>query len=274
MKKYNPTSPGRRGMEIVDRSMLTKSAPQKALTFGFHRAKGRNSQGRITTRHKGGGVKRLYRNIDFLYDKKNVPARIEALEYDPNRSSFIARVVYRDGERRYILAPQGVTVGSSFEVSENAPIEVGFRTRLKNITVGTFVYNIELTEGRGAQLARSAGIGVQVLAQDGDYTNIKLPSGEVRRIPSKNWASIGMLSNPERRYQTTGKAGRNRLRGIRPSVRGTAMNPRDHPHGGGEGRTQRGMASPKTKWGKLARGVRTRKKKKKSSKFIVSRRRK
>ncbi|MDO8600714.1 MAG: 50S ribosomal protein L2 [bacterium] len=274
MKKYNPTSPGRRDMEIIDRSMLAKSEPEKSLTFGFHRAKGRNSQGRITTRHKGGGVKRLYRMVDFMYDKKNVPARVEALEYDPNRSSFIARVVYKDGERRYILAPQGVKVGSNFEVSEKAPIEVGFRTLLKNIPVGTFVYNIELSEGRGAQLVRSAGIGAQVLAHDGDYTNIKMPSGEVRRIPSKNWASIGMLSNPEWRYQTIGKAGRNRLRGIRPSVRGTAMNPRDHPHGGGEGRTQRGMPSPKTKWGKLARGVRTRQKKKKSSMFILQRRRK
>lgn len=274
MRKYNPTSPGRRGMEIIDRSMLTKSAPEKSLTFGFHRAKGRNSQGRITTRHKGGGVKRLYRAVDFMYDKKNVSARVEALEYDPNRSSFIARVIYKDGERRYILAPQEMKVGSSFEVSEGAPIEIGFRTRLKNIPVGTFVYNIELTEGRGAQLVRSAGIGAQVLAHDGDYTNIKMPSGEVRRISTKNWASIGMLSNPEWRYQTTGKAGRNRLRGIRPSVRGTAMNPRDHPHGGGEGRTQRGMASPKTKWGKLARGVRTRKKTKKSSVFILQRRRK
>lgn len=261
-------------MEIIDRSALSKEAPLKSLVSGWHRAKGRNSQGRITTRHKGGGVKRLYRMVDFMYDKKNVPARVEALEYDPNRSSFIARIVYKDGERRYVLAPHGVKIGSMIEVAENAPIEIGFRTRLKNIPVGTFVYNVELTEGRGAQLARSAGIGAQVLAHDGDYTNLKMPSGEVRKIPTKNWASIGMLSNPEWRYQTTGKAGRNRLRGIRPSVRGTVMNPRDHPHGGGEGRTQRGMAVPKTKWGKPARGVRTRKKKKKSSVFIVSRRRK
>ena len=252
--------------------MLTKKEPEKRLVLGFKRAQGRNNYGRITTRHKGGRVKALYRFVDFMYDKKDISAVVEALEYDPNRSGFIALVKYKDGERRYILAPQNLAVGSQILTSEKAPIEVGSRTILKNIPVGTFVYNVELHAGRGAELIRSAGSGAQVLANEGGRTTLKMPSGEIRLIPSSAWASIGMVSNPERYFMTVGKAGRNRHRGIRPTVRGKVMNPRDHPHGGGEGKTQLGLRRPKTKWGKTAKGVKTRKRNKKSSKFILSRR--
>jgi len=272
MKKYKPTSPGRRQGEIVDLSVLTRSEPHKALTSGFWRARGRNSFGRITTRHKGGGVKRLFRQIDFIYDKRDIPAVVESVEYDPNRSSFIALLKYADGERRYVLAPQGVTIGSRCITSENAPIELGSRTVLKRIPPGTFVYNVELQKGQGAKFARSAGSGAEVLAHDGPYSNLKLPSGEVRRVFSEGFASIGVLSNPEHNLMTIGKAGRNRRLGIRPTVRGSVMNPRDHPHGGGEGRTQLGLRRPKTPWGKTAKGVKTRNRKKKSWKFILSRR--
>lgn len=272
MKKYKPTSPGRRAGEIVDFSMLTRSEPHKGLTFGYRRAQGRNNFGRITTRHKGGAVKRLFRAIDFKYDKFDVPAIVESVEYDPNRSSFIALLKYADGERRYVLAPHGAGIGTHCITSENAPIELGSRTVLKRIPPGTFVYNVEFQRGRGAQFARSAGIGAEVLAHDGPYTNLKLPSGEVRRVFSDGFASIGTLSNPEHGLMTIGKAGRNRHRGIRPTVRGTVMNPRDHSHGGGEGKTQLGLRRPKTPWGKVAKGVKTRNKKKKSWKFILTRR--
>ena len=273
MRKYNPTSPGRRAGEVIDwRKLLTKKEPEKALVFGFHRAQGRNNYGRITTRHKGGRVRALYRVVDFMYDKKDIPAVVESLEYDPNRSGFIALVKYHDGERRYMLAPQNLAVGAKVLVSEKAPIEAGSRTVLRNIPVGTFVYNVELHPGRGAVLVRSAGIGAQVLATEGGLTTLKLPSGEIRIVPSLGWASIGMVSNPEYSFMTIGKAGRNRRRGIRPTVRGTVMNPRDHAHGGGEGKTQLGLRRPKTPWGKTARGVKTRKKNRKSNKFILQRR--
>jgi len=272
MKKYKPTSAGRRSAEIVDYSALTKKEPERALVFGFQRPQGRNNYGRITVRHKGGRVKALYRAVDFLYDKKDVPAVVEAVEYDPNRSGFIALIRYRDGERRYILSPQGLKTGDRVFVSENAPIEPGSRTMLKNIPVGMHVYNVELHPGRGAALARSAGIGAEVLAHEGEYTNIKLPSGEIRKVSTTSWASIGAVSNPEHSFMTVGKAGRNRHRGIRPTVRGSVMNPRDHAHGGGEGKTQLGLRRPKTPWGKTARGVKTRKHNKKSNKFILHRR--
>lgn len=274
MKRYKPTSPARRQMETISwKGVITRKDPERSLSFGYQRDVGRNAQGRITVRHKGGGAKRLWRIIDFKYDKLDIPAKVVSIEYDPNRTSLIALLVYRDGEKRYILAPQGMKVGNEIITSAEAPVEVGNRLPLRKIPVGSFVYNVELERGRGAQLVRSAGVGATVLAQEGEYTNLKLPSGEVRMIRSENWASIGSLSNPERMFMTIGKAGRSRHMGIRPTVRGTAMNPRDHPHGGGEGRTLVGRRrGPATPWGKPARGVKTRKKGKKSDKFILSRR--
>jgi len=274
MKKYNPTSAARRQMEAIDwRSALTPKEPEKSLTFGFRRAVGRNSQGRITTRHKGSGAKRLWREVDFKYGKKDVPAEVLAIEYDPNRTSFIALIQYRDGEKSYVLAPNDLKTGAQVITSEKAALEVGNRTTLRRIPIGAMVYNVELERGRGGQIARSAGVGALVLAQEGEYTHLQLPSKEVRQIRSENWASIGSLSNPEHGFMTIGKAGRARHMGIRPSVRGTAMNPVDHPHGGGEGRTLTGRRrGPATPWGKPARGVKTRKKKKKSSQFVIKRR--
>lgn len=274
MRKHKPTSPARRQMEIIDwRGVFTRKEPEKSLTFGWKRDVGRNASGRITVRHKGGGVKRLWREIDFKYDKIDIPARVQSIEYDPNRTSFIALLSYRDGEKRYVLAPQDIGVGREVIVSENAPLEIGNRTTLRKIPVGTTVYNVELERGKGAQLARSAGAGAIILAQEGEYTNLQLPSKEIRRVRSENWASVGALSNPERVFMTIGKAGRSRRMGIRPTVRGTAMNPVDHPHGGGEGRTLLGRRrGPATPWGKPARGVKTRKRGKKSDKFILQRR--
>lgn len=276
MKKYSPTTPSRRHMEMVAwKNTVTKKDPEKSLVFGFKRDVGRNSQGRITTRHKGGGAKRLWREVDFLYDKIDVPGRVASIEYDPNRTAYIALINYRDGEKRYVVAPQNLRVGGEVITSENAAVEVGNRLPLRKIPIGTTVYNVELERGRGAQMVRSAGSGAIVLAQEGDHTHLQLPSKEVRMVRSENWACVGAISNPEHSFMTIGKAGRARHMGIRPTVRGTAMNPRDHPHGGGEGRTQVGRRrGPATPWGKLARGVKTRKRKKKSSLFILSRRRK
>ncbi len=274
MKKYNPTTPGRRGMLIVEyKKALTTSKPHKKLTKGFKRSKGRNNQGRITTRHKGGGNKRRYRMIDFLYNKHDIPARIETIEYDPNRSSFISLVVYADGERRYVIVPKGVKVGDTFIVSEDAPLEPGNRLPIAKIPVGTFVYNIELKQNGGAKLVRSAGSYAQVTAQTYKTTNIKLPSGEVRKVSNKVWASVGEVSNSDHKLVKGGKAGRSRWLGIRPTVRGSAMNPVDHPHGGGEGRQGIGLRrGPKTRHGKQAYGVKTRRKKKYSNHAIVKRR--
>lgn len=263
-------------MEVIEwKKLLSRGKPEKSLTSGFRRSYGRNAHGRITTRHKGGGEKRLWREIDFRYDKINVPGRVASLEYDPNRTSFIALIQYRDGEKRYVLAPQGMKVGQEVLVGEQAPLEVGNRLPLRQIPLGTIVYNIEIEKGRGAQMVRSAGSGAVIVAQEGEYTHVSLPSKEVRMIRSENWASIGALSNPERALMTIGKAGRARHMGIRPSVRGTAMNPVDHPHGGGEGRTLTGRRrGPATPWGKPARGVKTRSRRKKSNIFIISRRKK
>lgn len=276
MKQYNPTSPARRQMESVHPADLV--APKKSykpLVFGYHRSVGRNSQGRITTRHKGGGVKRLWRVIDFTYDKIGILARVVSLEYDPNRSSFVALLQYKDGERRYVLAPANLAVGSEVIASEKAPLEVGNRMPLSNIPIGTMVYNVEIERGRGGQLVRSAGTGAIVLGQEGAHTHVQLPSKEIRMVHSQNWASIGALSNPEHGFMHVGNAGRKRLKGVRPTVRGSAMNPVDHPHGGGEGKTQRGRRrGPATPWGKPAHGMKTRKKRKTSSKFILSRRKK
>ncbi len=262
-------------MQSVDiKKTATATSPYKPLTRGRHRAVGRNSDGRITTRHKGAGVKRLWREVDFRYDKKGVPARVETLEYDPNRTAFIALLAYTDGEKRYVLAPEGLSVGAKVITDENAPMETGNRTMLGKIPVGTAVYNVELEPNRGAALARSAGNKAVVLAQEEKTTHMELPSKEIRRISSRAWASIGSLSNAEQRYMVIGNAGRNRRRGVRPTVRGSAMNPVDHPHGGGEGRTLIGRRrGPATPWGKPARGVKTRGKKQ-SDKFILRRRRK
>lgn len=274
IKKYKPTSPSRRNMTSIDYSaVLTESKPHKALTKGGKRNVGRNNQGRITTRHKGGGNKRRYRMIDFLYNKHDIPAKIETVEYDPNRTAFISLVCYTDGERRYVLMPKGVKVGDTFLVSAEAPLTPGNRLPLSKIPVGTFVYNIELKKNGGAKMVRSAGSYAQVTAHDDGTTNLKLPSGEVRKVPDSCWASIGEVSNSDHKLVKGGKAGRSRWRGIRPTVRGSAMNPVDHPHGGGEGRQGIGLRrGPKTRQGKLAYGVKTRRPKKYSNPAIVTRR--
>lgn len=274
MKTYKPTSPSRRNMVTIDyRKVLTASKPHKALTKGGKRDMGRNNQGRITTRHKGGGNKRLYRMIDFKYDKLDIPAKIETVEYDPNRSAFISLVCYADGERRYVVMPKGVKVGDTLLVSETAPLKPGNRLPLHKIPVGAFIYNIELKPRGGSKMVRSAGVYAQVTAHDGGYTNIKLPSGEVRKVVDQCFACVGEVSNSDHKLVKGGKAGRSRWRGVRPTVRGSAMNPVDHPHGGGEGRQGIGLRrGPKTRQGKLAYGVKTRKAKKYSNNAIVARR--
>ncbi|MBU1159636.1 50S ribosomal protein L2 [Patescibacteria group bacterium] len=273
MKKYSPTTASRRQMTGINyRKVLTAKKPEKSLTKGFKRDMGRNSRGRITTRHKGGGSKRLYREIDFRYEKYDIPAVIKTIEYDPNRSGFIALVVYSDGEKRYILLPANVNVGEKIITSQKAELKPGNRLPLSKIPVGTFIYNVELKPGGGAKLARSAGNYLEVLAHDQGYAMVKMPSSETRKVPEKAWASIGQVSNDEHKLVVLGKAGRSRWKGIRPTVRGSAMNPVDHPFGGGEGRAGAGMRRPKNKWGKGVRGVKTRKPKKYSNIFIVKRR--
>ena len=274
MKIYKPTTPSRRGMTGIDFSLLTKKEPEKKLTKKLNRKFGRGFMGRVTTRHKGGGHKRLYRLIDFKQvDKIGISAKVIAIEYDPNRSCFIALMCYTDGEKRYILAPDKLNVGDEIIVQESAPLKIGNRMQLKSIPVGTQIYNIELTLGKGGQMARSAGSSAQVLANEDGYTNIKMPSGEVRMVRDVCYASIGQLSNAEHNTVVLGKAGRSRWLGIRPSVRGSAMNPCDHPHGGGENRQPIGLkGGPKTPWGKKALGVKTRKGKKYSDKYILKRR--
>ena len=274
MKKYKPTTKSRRQATNVNyRGILTRTEPEKSLTYGFKRSVGRNSQGRITMRHKGSGHKRLYRDIDFKYNKKEIPAIIKSVEYDPNRSAFIGLAVYKDGEKRYVILPKSVKVGSSFIVSPKAELLPGNRLPLKNIPVGTFIYNIELKLGAGAKIGRGAGVFAQVVANADGYTNIKMPSSEIRKIREECYASIGVVSNEEHHLENYGKAGKSRWKGIRPTVRGTAMNPVDHPYGGGEGRQGRGIKRPKTIWGKVTGGRKTRHPKKYSDKLIVSRRR-
>ena len=274
IKIYKPTSEGRRQMTGVDFSVLTKSYPEKSLTFGRKKTSARNNMGRITVRHQGGGHKQLYRLIDFKQNKYNVSGRVASIEYDPNRTAFIALIVYKDGEKRYILAPKDLKVGSIVIASENTPLTIGNRLMLKNITVGTFIHNVEFFPGKGGQLARSAGNSIQVMAQEGGYTHLLLPSSEIRKVQDSGYASIGTLSNSEWNTITIGKAGRSRWLGIRPTVRGSAMNPVDHPYGGGEGRALRGTRRPKTKWGKITGGRKTRKKNKRSNTFIIRRRKK
>lgn len=274
MKKYKPTSPSRRHQTTVTyRGVLTKKKPEKSLTKGFKRSVGRNNQGRITTRHKGGGHKRLYREVDFMYNKHDIPAKISSIEYDPNRNAFIGLAVYKDGEKRYVIVPKSIKVGDTFIVSEKAPISVGNRLPLRVLPVGTFVYNIEIKAGNGGKLSRSAGVFGQVVANDMGYTNIKMPSTEIRKIPDNAWASVGEVSNSEYKLQNFGKAGRSRWKGIRPTVRGSVMNPVDHPYGGGEGRQGRGTRRAKSLWGKpTGKGQKTRTPKKYSNMWIVARR--
>ncbi len=272
MKKYKPTTPSRRFMTNVDYGVLSASKPFKKLLKRLPSRAGRNSQGRITVRHQGGGVKRLYRMVDFNQNKLDIPAKVETLEYDPYRSAFVSLVLYKDGERRYILASKNMKVGDKVITSEKTPLKEGNRLALKNIPVGHQVYNVELNKNKGGQMARSAGSYAEVLAQESGFTNLKLSSGEVRKIPWGNFASLGQVSNSEHNLTVIGRAGRSRLMGIRPTVRGSAMNPVDHPYGGGEGRALRGTKRPKTKWGKVTGGRKTRKKKKWSNKMIIKRR--
>ncbi len=269
IKKYKPTTPGRRGMSTLVNEEITKSTPERSLLAPLKSKGGRNNNGRITTRHQGGGHKRQYRIIDFKRNKDNIPAVVAAIEYDPNRSANIALLHYVDGEKRYIIAPKGLTVGTKVVSGESCDIKVGNALELKNIPEGTVVHNVELTPGKGGQLARSAGCSAQILGMEGRYVTIRLSSGEVRKILNNCRATIGTVGNEDYNLVNIGKAGRSRWMGIRPTVRGSVMNPCDHPHGGGEGRTPIGRKSPMTPWGKKAMGIKTRKTKKQSSKLIV-----
>ncbi|MDQ5883404.1 MAG: ribosomal protein [Patescibacteria group bacterium] len=274
MKIHKPTSAGKRNLTTTNyRKVLTGTKPEKKLLRGLKKKGGRNNRGIVTVPHQGGGHKRRYRDIDFKYNKFDIPATIKSIEYDPNRNAFISLASYKDGEKRYILAVKGLNAGDTFIVSKEAEVKVGNRMSLVNIPVGNFVHNVELKFAGGAKIARGAGAFVQVVAHDEGKTSLKMPSGEIRKVPSTCFATIGEVSNAEFKLVKRGKAGRNRWLGIRPTVRGTAMNPVDHPHGGGEGRQGIGLRrGPKTRHGKLAYGVKTRKAKKYSNKFIVTRR--
>lgn len=265
---YKPTSPARRSMVTVDRSELHKGSPEKSLTAPLKKTGGRNNNGRITTRHIGGGVKRRYRMVDFKRNKMDVPATVERLEYDPNRTAFIALVTYEDGEKSYILAPQKLKVGDKVMSSTKADILPGNTLPLKNIPVGTIVHNIEMKPGKGGQIARSAGSSAQIVGKDGIYIQLRLSSGEVRLIQEVCLATVGVVSNQDNSNQKIGKAGRARLMGRRPTVRGVVMNPVDHPHGGGEGKTSGGR-HPVTPWGKPTKGAKTRNKKNPTSRMIL-----
>lgn len=274
MKTYKPTTKSRRHMTTLPyKELLSGDKPMKSLLKSKKRQAGRNNAGRITVRHQGGGHKRRLRNVDFTYNKKDIPARVETIEYDPYRTGFIARVVYADGERRYVLAPKDVKVGDTFLVGENAPVKPGNRMPLGKIPSGTFVYNVELKVGAGARLARSAGNYAEIVAHDAGYAQLKLPSTEIRKVSDLCYASVGAVGNENSRLVNIGKAGRSRWMGKRPTVRGTAMNPVDHPHGGGEGKQGRGLRRAKSMWGKpTGKGQKTRTPKKYSNVFIVSRR--
>lgn len=272
MKSYKPTTPSRRSMTTSDYRGLSKAAPWKPLVVRLKSHAGRNSQGRITMRHQGGGNKKLYRMVDFKQDKLNAKAVVETLEYDPYRTAFIALVKYDDGTKSYILAPENLKVGMEILIAATTPLKTGNRMQLKNIPVGYQVYNAEMTPGRGGQLARSAGSYAEVLANAEGYTDLKLSSGEVRRVLWDGFASLGQVSNAEWNLVTIGKAGRSRWLGIRPTVRGKAMNPVDHPYGGGEGSQPRGTRKPKDIWGNVTGGHKTRNRKKKSSNLILKRR--
>ncbi len=273
VRSLKPYTPSTRQVQLSSFSEITKSKPEKSLTISIHRKKGRNNRGVITCRHRGGGHKKLYRIIDFKRNKRNIPAKVIAIEYDPNRSARIALVEYEDGEKRYILHPKGLEVGATIVAGENAPFEIGNALPLYAIPLGTTVHNVELFPGKGGQMARSAGAGVQIAAKEGDYVTLKLPSTEVRMVRRECYATIGQVGNTDHSNESLGKAGRTRWRGRRPQVRGSAMNPVDHPHGGGEGCCPIGRPGPVTPWGKPTLGYKTRKKNKPSSKLIVRRRR-
>ncbi|GKH48956.1 MAG: 50S ribosomal protein L2 [Oscillospiraceae bacterium] len=272
IKFYKPTTPGRRQMTVTDYSELSKVAPEKSLLSVIKATAGRNNTGRITVRHRGGANRRKYRIIDFKRDVQGVPATVLTLEYDPNRSAHIALVQYEGGEKRYIIAPQGLKVGDVVMSGEGADIKPGNALPLTNIPVGTFVHNVELYPGKGAQLARAAGVMAQLMAKEGNYALLRLPSGELRRVPVACMATVGQVGNIDHENVSYGKAGRNRHKGWRPTVRGSVMNPCDHPHGGGEGKSPVGRPGPVTPWGKPALGYKTRDKHHRSDKYIVKRR--
>jgi len=273
IKKFKPYTPSRRSMSVVDTSDLTKKAPEKALTSGLSKKAGRNNQGRITMRRRGGGHKRRYREIDFRRNKDGVPGKIASVEYDPNRSARIALVVYADGDKRYIIAPKGLVAGMSVQNGPGAELKVGNTMPLQNMPLGTVVHNVEMVPGRGGQIARAAGNGCQLLAKEGRYATLRLPSGEMRRVLIECRATVGEVGNTDHGNISLGKAGRSRWLGRRPKVRGVVMNPVDHPHGGGEGRTSGGR-HPVSPWGVPTKGYKTRKKNKRSNMYIVRRRNK
>ncbi len=273
IRTYRPYTPGTRQASVSDFADITKRKPEKSLTTYKHNKKGRNNRGVITSRHRGGGHKRLYRIVDFKRDKYGVPAKVASIEYDPNRNARIALLFYTDGEKRYILAPAGITVGTEVVSGEDSPFEVGNALPLYKIPLGTEVHNVELVAGKGGQMVRAAGAAAQVVAKEGDYVTLRLPSKEVRMVRKECYATIGRVGNTEARNIKLGKAGRTRHLGRRPHVRGSVMNPVDHPHGGGEGRAPVGRSGPMTPWGKPALGAKTRNKKKASSRLIVRRRR-
>ena len=272
IKNYKPNTPGTRGMSTLINDEITKSTPEKSLLVKKSKTGGRNNQGKITVRHIGGGVRRKYRLIDFKRNKDGVIGNVASIEYDPNRSANIALINYMDGEKRYIIAPLNLKVGDKIESGVNADIKIGNALPLENIPVGTMVHNVELNPGAGAKLARSAGSGVQILGKEGKYVIIRLKSGETRKVLGTCRATIGEVGNTDYELVSLGKAGRKRHMGIRPTVRGSVMNPNDHPHGGGEGRAPIGRSGPMTPWGKPALGYKTRKNKKQSTKYIVTRR--
>ena len=274
IKNYKPNTPGTRGMSTLINTEITKKTPTKSLLVKKSKTGGRNNQGKITVRHIGGGVRQKYRLIDFKRNKDGIEGRVASIEYDPNRSANIALINYADGEKRYIIAPLNLKVGDKIESGVNADIKVGNALPLENIPVGTLVHNVELNPGAGAKLARSAGSGVQILGKEGKYVIIRLKSGETRKVLGTCRATIGEVGNTDYELVSLGKAGRKRHMGIRPTVRGSVMNPNDHPHGGGEGRAPVGRSGPMTPWGKPALGLKTRKNKKASNKFIVTRRKK
>jgi large subunit ribosomal protein L2 len=271
IRKFKPNTPGTRFMSVSDFSEITKSTPEKSLTASLSKSAGRNNKGRITTRHRGGGHKRRYRIIDFKRNKDGVPAKVFAIEYDPNRSARIALLHYADGEKRYILAPNTLAVGNTVQSGEGSDIKVGNALKLKDLPVGSFIHNVELKPGKGGQLGRSAGTAIQLMAKEGKYAQLKMPSGEIRMISLECKATYGVVGNSSHENISIGKAGRSRWLGKRPSVRGVVMNPVDHPMGGGEGRTS-GGGHPVSPWGQKAKGLKTRKVGKQSNKFIVKRR--
>ena len=272
IKKYTPYTPSRRNMTGLDFTEITKNAPEKSLTVSLKKNSGRNNQGKITVRHHGGGSRRKYRIIDFKRNKDNIPATVLSIEYDPNRTANIALICYADGQKAYILAPQGLKVGQKIMNGEHAEARLGNCLPLSLIPIGTEVHNVELYPGAGAQMVRSAGVAAQLMAKEGKYATLRLPSGEMRLVPINCRATIGVVGNGEHSLVNIGKAGRKRHMGIRPTVRGSVMNPNDHPHGGGEGRAPVGRPGPCTPWGKPALGLKTRSKKKASNKLIVRRR--